>query len=283
MIKKLHFSLPVLIFILLGACSPSEERSDVTQLRLNIKGSETMEPMVNDLIPAFREKNPDMNVIYSGIGSNAGIQALLQNEADLVVLSRMPTDQEMAQLQQRGEVELHEIGYDGITIILNRSNHTDRLTMEQLRDIFSGTTTSWDLSGSDEQISVYTRDVNSGTYNFFKSHVLDSFEYSLNAKRSASNEEILSGVQHNSGAIGYIGLNFNNGDVKPVALSADGGITFYDNSRQNIRNHLYPLTRPLYIAYYKKNKTTVKPFVDFVFSEKGQSIIDNSGFLSIKR
>lgn len=283
MIKKLHFVIPAIIFMLLSACSPTDERSDITQLRLNIKGSETMEPMVNDLIPAFKEKNPDINIIYSGIGSNAGIQALMMNEADLVVLSRVPTEQEMLQLQQKGEVELQEIGYDGITIILNRSNHTDRMTMEQLCDIFSGKTTSWNFNGNEEQISVYTRDVNSGTYNFFKSHVLDSFEYSLNAKRSASNEEILSGVQHNSGAIGYIGLNFSNGDVKPVALSVDGGVTFYDNSRQNIRNHQYPLTRPLYIAYYKKNKTIVKPFVDFIFSDKGQSIIDNSGFLSIKR
>jgi phosphate transport system substrate-binding protein len=282
MIKKLHFALPVFIFLLLSACSPTAERSDITQLRLNIKGSETMEPMVNDFIPAFREAHVDIMINYSGIGSNAGIQALLLNEADLVLLSRTPTEQEMAQLQQKGEVELREIGYDGITIILNRANHTDRMTIEQLRGIFSGATTSWDASGNDEQISVYTRDVNSGTYNFFKSHVLDSFDYSLNAKRSASNEEILSGVQHNSGAIGYIGLNFNNGDVKPVSLSADGGKTFYDNSRQNIRNHTYPLTRPLYIAYYKKDKTTVAPFVDFIFSDKGQSIIDNSGFLSLK-
>lgn len=242
-----------------------------------------MESMINEIIPAFVEEHKDMNVTYSGIGSNAGIQSLLSDEADLVALSRAPTAQEMEQLQQKGEIELYEIGHDGVTIIINRSNHTERLTMEELRSIFSGKTTHWNSGQDAEPIAVYTRDINSGTYNFFKNHVLDSFEYSLNAKRSASNEEIVSGVQHNSGAIGYVGLNFNKGDVKSVALSSDGGKTYFENSRQNIRNHNYPLTRPLYIAYYKKNQTAVQPFVQFILSDKGQSIIDISGFLSITK
>lgn len=242
-----------------------------------------MESVIKEIIPVFSEEHTDINVTYSGIGSNAGIQSLLANEAHLVVLSRAPTEQEMEQLRQKGEIVLSEIGYDGITIIINRSNHTERLTMEELRYIFSGKTTNWNAGQDDELISVYTRDINSGTYNFFKNHVLDSFEYSLNAKRSASNEEIVSGVQHNSGAIGYVGLNFNKGEVKSVALSGDGGKTYFDNSRQNIRNHNYPLTRPLYIAYYKKNQTAVQPFVEFILSDKGQSILEISGFLSIKK
>ncbi len=243
-----------------------------------------MEPMVNELIPAFLDQHKDVLLTYSGIGSNAGIQSLLADEADLVVLSRIPTGQEMQQLQKKGPIELREIGYDGITIISNRSNPTYQLTMQQLKDIFSGKITSWDFNGHvAEPILVYTRDANSGTYSFFKNHVLDTFDYSLTSKRTATNEEIVLGVKNNSAAIGYIGLNFNNGDVKTISLSDDGGENFYDNTRQNIRNHHYPLTRPLYIAYYKNKQATVRPFVEFIFSDKGQSIIDNSGFLSINR
>ncbi len=239
---------------------------------------------MDNLLDAFAEKFPGISITYTGDGSNAGIQSLLNNDADAIMLSRAPTAEEMDALQKNGDVELREVAYDGITIILNRTNHVDHLTMEQLRDIFSGKIKTWGFAGFENiPISVYVRNLNSGTYVFFKNHVLDSLDYGVDAIRCVSNEDIVRGVKHDEGAIGYIGMDFDQGEVKAIALSADGGENFIDNGRPNIHNKRYPLTRPLYIAYYKKNKAQIWTFVDYLFSEKGQEIINNSGFISLDK
>ena len=93
---------------------------------------------------------------------------------------------------------------------------------------------------------------------------------------------IIQSVSQTKGAIGYVGVAYLNKDVKAVSVSFDQGKNFVYPSVQNAKNRTYPIVRPLYYYYDAKTERKVKPFIDYVLSPKGQSIVDQVGFIRIK-
>ena len=67
----------------------------------------------------------------------------------------------------------HVVALDGIAIIVNPHNPVTRLSIPQLRAIYTSQITNWkDVGGIDAPIEIYGRDRNSGTFEMFIEKVI---------------------------------------------------------------------------------------------------------------
>src|ERR1043166_4194184 len=131
-------------------------------------------------------------------------------------------------------------------------------------------------------IVVYSRESSSGTYEFFKEHVLDKKNYASSVLSMPATGAIVQSVSQTKGAIGYIGLAYETKEVKSIAVSYDQGKTFVAPSVAAAKDKSYPISRPLYYMYDKKNESKLKSFVDYALSDEGQKIVAEVGYVPLK-
>ena len=141
---------------------------------IQIKGSDTMVNLAQAWAEEFSKNNPGVNAAVTGGGSGTGISALISGTADIVISSRTMKEKEIQKAKQNG-IEPFEIkaALDGLAVVAHPSNSVSQLTIEQLSDIFTGKIKNWkEVGGSNLQIVILSREVNSGTHVYFKEHVL---------------------------------------------------------------------------------------------------------------
>ena len=131
------------------------------------------------------------------------------------------------------------------------------------------------------KIIVYSRETSSGTYEFFKENVLDNKNYMAGVLSMPATGAVIQSVSQTKGAIGYVGLAYLSPKVKPISISYSDGKYIYP-SMQNGINKSYPIVRPLYYYYNKKDAAKNKQFIDFILSDIGQNIIKKGGYIPVK-
>ena len=174
------------------------------------------------------------------------------------------------------------IAYDALAVIVNPNNKISQLTRQQLEQIFTGKITNWkQVGGEDLKIVIYSRESSSGTYEFFKEHVLKNKNYMSSVLSMPATGAIIQSVKQTKGAIGYVGLAYLNKEVKALKVSFDGK-KYIEPSVATAKNKTYPIVRPLLYYYEVKNAKKVKSYIDFVLSDEGQAIVDKVGYISLK-
>jgi len=253
--------------------------------KLVIKGSDTVLPLTQKEAENYMKKNKANNVTVIGGGSGVGIAALLDGTTDIAMSSRKLKMSERMKLQEAGKSAKEVIvAYDALSVIAHPSNKVGKLTREQLEDIYTGKIKNWkQVGGDDMQIIVYSRETSSGTYEFFKEHVLNSKNYASSVLNMPATGAIIQSVSQTKGAIGYVGLAYADKSVKDIAVSYDKGKTYVLASMENALNKTYPIVRPLYYYYSTSVEKKVKPFLDFIMSQEGQNIVSSVGYIPIKK
>lgn len=221
-------------------------------------------------------------------GSSTAFIDLLQGNAELGMSSRRIKEQERELLLAKsGDLteagSEHIIGLDGLAIITNTKNPISQLSIPQLVKIFSGEITNWSaLGGKDLPINLYARDENSGTWDSFKSMVLEpaSAKLALSAKRFESSTELSDSVAKDEGAIGFIGLPYVR-RAKLLAISTTKSSKAILPTHFTVSTEDYPLARRLYFYLPQKNiNNDAEDFVRFSATERGQSIVEDIGLVS---
>lgn len=268
--------------ILVGSLTGAAMAEDKNMVQ--IKGSDTMVHLASAWAEKFMKINSNIEISVTGGGSGTGMAALLNGTCEIANSSRTIKDSEKSQAKNKGfEAVEHIVGLDGIAVIVNPANPIKHLTMEQLKKIFSGETSNWKaFGGPDAKISVFTRDSSSGTFQFFQEHVLAKGDYSVKARRLASNSAIVQSVGEDTNGIGYVGLGYlteAQGKVKAVGVSKNDKAAVVMPSVSTVKDGSYPISRGLQM--YTRNQPTgnVKVFMDFVFSAEGQKIVEEMGFV----
>ncbi|MGI6300546.1 MAG: substrate-binding domain-containing protein [Verrucomicrobiota bacterium] len=105
---------------------------------LVVGGSTSVAPVMELLGEAYRELNPEVEVDVQATGSTAGVTGALDGTYAIGMASRNLKDSEV----EAGAVGL-AIGIDGIAVINALENPVDDLTVEQVRQIFTGEVTTW--------------------------------------------------------------------------------------------------------------------------------------------
>jgi len=248
-----------------------------------IKGSDTCLPLTQKEAEVFMNKNTGSSIMVTGGGSGVGLAALQTGTTDIAQSSRKMKLDEKMKMQDAGKTCIETIiAYDAIAVIVNPANKISQLTREQLESIYTGKVKNWkEVGGDDIPVVLYSRESSSGTFEFFKEHVLNAKNFAPTAMLMPATGAIVQSVSQTKGAIGYIGLAYIESNVKALKVSYDKGATYVAPSIETAMNKTYPITRPLYYYYLNTMEKTVKPFVDFVLSAEGQKIVREVGYVPL--
>lgn len=256
----------------------------LTTAAQKIKGSETVLPISEKAAQVFMKSTTGNKVTVTGGGSGVGFSALLEGTTDIAQASRKIKFSERQKIQESGKtIKEVIIAYDGLAVIINPANKVTKLTKEQLEGIFTGKIKNWkEVGGEDLKIVPYSRETSSGTYEFFKEHVLSNKNYMSGIMSMPANGSIVQSVSQTKGAIAYIGLAYLSKSVEAVSVSFDKGKTYIAPTNTTVKNKTYPIVRPLYYYYFTKSESLVKSYIDFILSPAGQKVVDEVGYISIK-
>ncbi|MEM3399886.1 MAG: PstS family phosphate ABC transporter substrate-binding protein [Candidatus Micrarchaeia archaeon] len=276
---KRNLAWLVFLLIAFAGCTGSEKK------QIKISGSDTMVILGQALAESYMEKNPQTAISVTGGGSGVGIAALIEGTIDIAESSRDMKQEEIEKARSRGVEPFKTIvAYDGIAVIVNKNNPVSELTVEQIGKIFRGEIMNWrEVGGPDTPISIYSRESTSGTYEFFKEHVLGKKDYTNTAKYVAGNALMVQSVAQDVNGIGYAGVAYaeQRSDVKIIGVKKDAGSPAYKPTKQTVASGTYPIARSLNFYTNGEPKGEVKKFVDFVLSDEGQAIVENVGYYRV--
>lgn len=258
------------LFLLMGA--------RFQQSTLTIKGSDTMVILVQRWTEVFPDRNVGFQV--TGGGSGTGIAGLINGTTDICASSRPMKPAEVAQMKEKYGSLPQEIrvARDGISIYVNKDNPISKITMKQLKDIFTGKIRNWKaLGGADHSIILYSRENNSGTYEFFKEHVLSKKDFHPIAQHMPGTSAVVGAVAMDRWGIGYGGAAYTVG-VKEVPVSLDENKPYYLPTEDNILSGKYPISRFLFFYLREKPKAQMKQFIDWVIGPGGQKVVNEVGY-----
>lgn len=257
----------------------SDDAGGTASGTINITGSTSVEKVLNALKDEYMAQNPDVTINYNGTGSSAGIQDTINGINNLGASSRELTEEEKA-----SDIKEETFAIDGIAVIANPENEVEDLSIQQLQDIYSGKITNWkDVGGKDAEIFVVSREESSGTRSGFEELVgIDADKgvaLTKKANVSEGNGNVQLTVAQNENAIGYVSFAFINETVKGLKVE---GIEPNDD---NISNDLYQLKRPFLLVYKDEAALTEtgKKFLEFIKSDEGQQIVEDSGEIRITK
>ena len=276
-----------IVTILLLACSgrsQSEPGGGRAASTLTIKGSDTMVILAQRWAERFMQKHPGISVQVSGGGSGTGIAALLNGTTDLANASRPMKERERQQLRERrgADAQEHRVALDALAVYVQVDSPIRALTVAQLRDIFRGRITRWqEVGGPDAPIVLYSRENNSGTYAYFKEHVLDDMDFAATAQTLPGTAAVINAVSRDPSGIGYGGIAYAEG-VRALRIASEDGEPV-EPSMVNATSGRYPLSRYLHIYSAGAPEGAAREFLDFVLSDEGQSVVEGVGYYPLPR
>jgi len=281
------------LIVLLSACQvgdASTSTSTTASVYIENKGSDTMVNLALAWAERYQQLRPEVSLSVTGGGSGTGIAALVNNTVDIANASRKIKQEEIDQAKANGVTPVEfTVARDAIGIIVNHENPIDKLTLQQLADIFTGRINNWaELGGPDLEIVRLSRETNSGTHVYFLETVirLGSKEnkdiFSRDTLLLPSSEGIISEVRDNPHAIGYDGLGYITPEVKVIAVAKDANSLYVLPSVDTVNDKSYPIARDLYMYTPGEPSPAVKAYIEWILSSDGQQLVRELGFVPIK-
>ena len=256
-----------------SAAAGSTASSTAAALSGNVAagGSTSMKNVIAALTEGFAEVEPGVTVSYDPTGSGAGITGAADKTLDIGLSSRALKDDEKA------DVEGTTIALDGIAIIVNNASKVEDLTVDQLKQMFTGEITNWsEVGGDDGEIVLIGREAGSGTRDGFESivDVKDSCKY---AQELTATGAVISAVEANPLAIGYASLSAVGDTVKMVTV---GGV---ECSEETVKDGSYEVQRPFVFVTNKSVALSeqAQAFFDFATSADAADLIRTAGAVPV--
>ncbi len=300
--KFIRQSIQGLVTALVGAllfvssgCKPKENTASsgtaAASVTIQNKGSDTMVNVAQVWAETYKKTNPHVDIEISGGGSGVGIAALNKGTIDIANASRNMKPEEIAQAMKNTGKAPKEfiVGHDALAIYVHKDNPLNEISIEQLNGIFSekGKITKWSelgitLPGGKDEIVRISRQSSSGTYEFFREHVLGKKDFKLGSRDMNGSKEVVELVATTPTSIGYSGMGYNEpGRVKMLKVRSKAGAPAIEPSVANTLSNQYPIARSLLIYVLGEPQGEVKKYVDWILSDAGQHIVEKSGYVPL--
>lgn len=246
---------------------------------IRIKGSNTFgESLAPALIEAFRTQHTVAFELESK-GTASGIAALLAGDCDIASASRGLTEDERRLARSRSvRLRAQVIGYYGVAVIVHATNPVQRLTDTQVREIFTGAVANWKTyGGADTAIAVFTRQPGAGTFLGFQELAMNRMAYALDAHACGSDRELADAVAARPDAIGYVNFNaMNRSGIKALPINR------VSPTVAGVNRNDYPYARGVRLfTTQATGKDSVKRFIEFCLSPRGQAVLAREGFVGL--
>ena len=292
---RLWASLVATAAVALSGCKPKDTGAGpgggAARVTIQNKGSDTMVNVAQVWAEDYKKTHPNVDVEVSGGGSGVGIAALIRGTIDIANASRNMKPEEIAQAQKntgKTPVEI-VVGYDALAVYVHQDNPMNEISTEQLAAIFAedGKVTKWSelgikIPGGQDEIIRVSRQSSSGTYEFFREHVLNKKDFKLGSRDMNGSKEVVELVASTAGAIGYSGMGYNEpGRVKMLKVSPKAGAPAIEPSVANALSKTYPIARALFVYTLGEPQGAVKNYVDWMLGDAGQQIVEKSGYVPL--
>ena len=282
------------------AAIPAYEKTSGVSGNLSSVGSDTMNNLMTFWGETFSRLYPNVKLQVEGKGSSTAPPALIAGTAQLGPMSRQMKPSEIDAFEKKFGYKPTEIrtSYDALAVYVHRDNPLDRLTLAQVDAAFSktrkrgaprdaGTWGNLGLTGdwAARPISLYGRNSASGTYGFFKEHVLKNGDYKDTVKEQPGSASVVQGVTSDRYGMGYSGIGYKTSGVKALALAEKEGGSYSSGSYDDVVSGTYPLARFLYIYVNRAPGKPLDPllheFLKLVSSRQGQEVVVKDGYLPL--
>ena len=266
---------------------------------LDCKGSTNVGAYLKIWVPKFKKMYPEVTSSMTFQGSSDAIKGLMEGTATIGAMSRPIKQKEIQafkELKGYAPTEI-KVSLDALAIYVNRLNHLDTITLEELDALFSNERKrgysqkieSWkQLNGNDSNISIYLFDKNSGTRSYFRKQVMMKGTYNKNniiSDEYTTTSQVVDQVAKDVNGICFGSVGVQNFKVKALSLAKRKNYPIYTPSDENIQQGSYPLTRFFYIYLdvppEKPIPKLLYEFCKFVLSYEGQTIAINAGGLPL--
>lgn len=267
--------LGALLVLLVGATVLTAQQRNVT-----VKGSDTMVILCQRWAELYMKKNPGVSIQVTGGGSGTGIAALINGTTDIAEASRPMKDKEIASVKEKRGKDVLElpVAVDGLAVYLHDKNPVNELTLAQLKGIYTGAIKNWkEVGGRDERIILYGRENNSGTYVYFKEHVLENADYFPTVQTLPGTAAVINAVAKDTRGIGYGGVAYAEG-VKAARVKRDASSQGVEPTVENVLAAKYPISRYLYWYFAGQPAGDVKAFAEWAVSKEGQEVVEKVGY-----
>jgi phosphate transport system substrate-binding protein len=251
---------------------------------ITVKGSDTMVILAQKWAEVYMARTPGTKIQVTGGGSGTGIAALQNQTTDLCNASRKIKAAEIAECIkafQKRPVE-YKVALDGLSIYVHENNPVKELTLEQLRQVFTGKIKNWQqLGGPDAPITLYSRENSSGTYEFFKEHILRGADFSSRAQTMPGTAAVLEAIARDKNGIGYGGAGYGKG-AKHLAMKRDESSPAIEPGEETVVGGTYPIWRYLYIYVNPAlDQGAIATYLNWIRSDEGQKVVTGLGYFPL--
>ncbi|NLE01425.1 MAG: phosphate ABC transporter substrate-binding protein [Fibrobacter sp.] len=295
--QNLILTSVISIFSIFLSCKNNTKQSITTapadQSTIQIKGSDTMVNLAQAWAEEYKTITPQVNVEVSGGGSGVGIAALTRGAIDIANASRNVKKSEIELVKKNTGKDLVEfiVGYDALVLYVHKDNPITEITLEQLEQIYSenGNITRWSQLGvtipgkGKDKIVLISRQSSSGTYEFFREHVLKKKDFKLGTLDMNGSKEVVELIGHTKTAIGYSGMGYATDHVKMLKIIEKPDKEAIPPTIESTQNKTYPLARSLLIYTLGQPEGKIKDYMDYIFSEAGQKQVLENGYVPIPK
>jgi len=263
-------------------------------------GSDSLNNLMTLWAEKFNKLYPNVKIQIEGKGSSTAPPALISATAQLGPMSRAMKGSEIDEFEKKYGYKPTQVrvAVDALGVFVNKDNPVACLTVDQVDGIFSKSrrsgykenVKSWGQLGltgdwSARPISIFGRNSASGTYGFFKEHVLKNGDYKDEVKEQPGSASVVQGVTVDRFGIGYSGIGYATAGVKAVPLATKQGEKCDPATAEEAYAGTYPLARFLFVyvnrAPGKSLDPIVKEFLKMVLSRDGQEGTVKDGYFPI--
>jgi phosphate transport system substrate-binding protein len=257
---------------------------------VRVKGSDTMANLASRWAVEYSARNPRAFITIDGGGSGRGISALVLGATDLATASRPVNERERVEALEAGvELDAVVVAMDGVAVIVHPSNSLDSLTLDDLRRLFTGEATNFaEVGGPDLRATLYGREGDSGTHQFFKHEALLGAEFARSEQRLQGTAALAEAVARDPSGVAYGGVGYfaHRDDVKILAIGvgdepavkpAQNGVANYES----VWRRVYPLSRDLYFVRTPRAADAANEFIAFALGDEGQRIVEEMKFIPL--
>src|SRR5262245_25472138 len=281
--QRVVLTLTIVGLVVMGCAVPPQQEQDGRQT-ITMKGSDTMVPLGQRWAEVYMKEHPNVAIQVTGGGSGTGIAALINGTTQICESSRPITSEEKAKIREQRNADPVEIpvALDALAIYVNKNNPIGHLNVEQARRIFKGEVTNWkDVGGANANIVLYGRENNSGTYVFFKEHVLENGDFAEKYQAMSGTAAVINAVTKDPNGIGYGGIGYAT-DVKTISISADAKSEPVTPNMENAISGKYPLSRQLFWYTVGPPTGAIENLVNWVLGPEGQKLVLEVGYYPLR-
>ena len=251
---------------------------------ITVKGSDTLVILAQKWAEVYMGKHADAKIQVTGGGTGTGFAALQNQSTDLCDASRKIKSTEVeACIKAFGKRPVeYKVAIDGLSVYVSAGNALKELSVDQLAQIFTGQIKNWkEVGGPDTPITVYSRENSSGTYEFFKEHVLKGKDFTASAQTMPGTAAVLQAVASDKNGIGYGGAAYGAG-AKHLSVKADDASPAVEPTEENVVGQKYPIWRYLYVYVNPAlDKGDISAYLKWIRSDEGQQVVKEVGYFPL--